>query len=382
MIVSVFSIITDPICLVNETGHRMKSPRGGGAMEDAAPNQDDSAVSDKEDGNGFDCYETSDVEIAGRMDRQQKDFGDQQDEIEEVQCEQGDPTEHELEVKDGEDVAVGEGEYPEPSVQETNKKKQRNIKGAQKKGTKKEYLEEQIEDEDVECEKDDPSQHGTEEEDGDEDFDAENEDSEPDDPETSIKRHVKRKRVQKKEKSSSEQINSRSSVKAIFGLVNKLPSQKKKLVREIEFGGILHLPNVTKANRKFSMWIFDHVDEMTSSISIDHHRDYKFDDEDMHKVMGVPAGGTKIERHCPEHKEKAVRKILAITSNERAIKTILEIVSEEYDRPMTKAEKDRFKVAFVISVVTCLIAPPLKNDYFLTYYWGALCVPEQIKDYN
>jgi hypothetical protein len=102
----------------------------------------------------------------------------------------------------------------------------------------------------------------------------------------------------------------------------------------------------------------------------------------MHKVMGVPAGGTKIERHCPEHKEKAVRKILGITSHERAIKTILEIVSEDYESPMTKAEKDRFKVAFVISVVTCLIAPPLKNDYFLTYYWGALCVPELIKDYN
>jgi hypothetical protein len=337
-------------------------------MVDAAPKKDESAVSDKEDEDAFFCYETSDVEIDGRKDGRQKDSGGEHDAVEEVQCAQED--------------SDGEPEYPEHADRGTFKKKQTSRKGVQKKGTKKEYLDDQSDGEDVQCEQDDPSELGIEEEDGDEDFEGEDEDTEPDDPETSIKRHVKRKRVQKKGKSTSDQINSRSSVKAIYGLVNKLPLQKKKLVREIEFDGILHLPNVTKANRKFSMWIFDHVDEMTSSISIDHHRDYKFDDEDMHKVMGVPAGGTKIERHCPEQKEKAVRKILGITSQERAIKTILEIVSEKYERPMTKAEKDRFKVAFVISVVTCLIAPPLKNDYFLTYYWGALCVPEQIKDYN
>jgi hypothetical protein len=38
---------------------------GRGTRENAALNQDDSAASDKEDDDAFDCFETSDVEVGG-----------------------------------------------------------------------------------------------------------------------------------------------------------------------------------------------------------------------------------------------------------------------------------------------------------------------------
>jgi hypothetical protein len=49
---------------------------------------------------------------------------------------------------------------------------------------------------------------------------------------------------------------------------------------------------------------------------------------------------------------------------------------------MTEEERRTFKVAFAICACTFILAPPQKNDYFVTDYWGALANPDLIHMHN
>ncbi|CAM0879267.1 unnamed protein product [Alopecurus aequalis] len=222
--------------------------------------------------------------------------------------------------------------------------------------------------EDAQCEQEDSSG----------DDGAEQEDDEQDAQVLDSGSSRKKKKEEGKKTPRPEHINSRCSVKAMRAIMDPFTEEKNNLVREMEFEGMLDLPRIKLSDRKFSMWLFDHVDEMASAIIIDPRRDLQFDDSDMHKVMGVPFGGARIRRNCPKYKEEAVREMLGISKSETRVNVIADILAEDYGRAMTQEERNRFKVAFAICAVTYIIAPSLKGTYFTTGYWGALYRPELI----
>jgi hypothetical protein len=184
------------------------------------------------------------------------------------------------------------------------------------------------------------------------------------------------------EKENQKQIMSRCSVKKLYKLMDEFGDEKKALVTEMGFGGILEIPYVEKSSRVFSMWILSHVDEAASAISNGNRRDVQFYAQDFGKVLGIPAGGTAIGSHPDADVVATVRKILGITDSETSILAIEEIVKKNYKKPMTKKQSDRFKVAFCICIVTYLLSPQLKGNHFWTGYWGALHTPELIPMYD
>ncbi|KAE8797737.1 hypothetical protein D1007_27209 [Hordeum vulgare] len=141
-----------------------------------------------------------------------------------------------------------------------------------------------------------------------------------------------------KRKGSQNPINSRSSIKKMKGLVDRLCEQKRCLVREMGFEGLLHLPVVTRSNRKQSMWL----------MSKDRREGIRY---------GINIGLHKIT-------------------------PIMRIVELKYRIPMTKDESRQFKVAFAICAMTFLLALPLKHNYFTTDYWNALHMPDLIQMFN
>ncbi|KAE8787563.1 hypothetical protein D1007_38500 [Hordeum vulgare] len=155
-------------------------------------------------------------------------------------------------------------------------------------------------------------------------------------------------------------INSRGSVKRFKKLNDLLSEEKRRLVEEMKLGGLMHIPKITRTNR----------------------RDTPFDDKDVDKVLGVPGEGATINKNQAPHVLSSVRQTLGISSSETRISVIEEIVKKEYGRKMTKAESDAFKVAYVVCAVTYVLAPPLKHNYFMTDYWGGLHTPGLIHMYN
>ncbi|KAF6997389.1 hypothetical protein CFC21_013609 [Triticum aestivum] len=171
-------------------------------------------------------------------------------------------------------------------------------------------------------------------------------------------------------------IGSRCSVKKMYNLIHGLDEEKRGYVREIGFGGLLLLPKLMRTNRHFLMWLLSKVDEEASSIITGYRRDIPFHDKDVETVLGIPCGGAPVqsEQHgVPENVIAAVRKTLGISESERDIGPVVAIVKKKVrGQKMTKAEISKFKIAFVICAATYLFAPTMKNDYFVTDYWGAL----------
>ncbi|KAF6986103.1 hypothetical protein CFC21_003894 [Triticum aestivum] len=181
-------------------------------------------------------------------------------------------------------------------------------------------------------------------------------------------------------------IGSRCSVKKMYNLIHGLDEEKKGYVREIGFGGLLLLPKLMRTNRHFLMWLLSKVDEEASSIITGYRRDIPFHDKDVETVLGIPCGGAPVqsEQHgVPENVIAAIRKTLGISESERDIGPVVAIVKKKVSgQKMTKAEISKFKIAFVICAATYLFAPTMKNDYFVTDYWGALTNPDIIHLHN
>lgn len=180
-------------------------------------------------------------------------------------------------------------------------------------------------------------------------------------------------------------IGSRCSVKKLHDLISSFDEEKRQYVAEMEFGGLLELPKITRTDRHFLMSILSHIDEEASSITIDHKRDMQFFDEDVKLVIGIPCGTAPVrppDHAVPEAVVTQIREMFGIGPGEHSILPIVEAVKQTYGRPMTTHEKNRFKVGLVICACTYLLAPTMKNDYFCTDYWGALATAELIHMHN
>ncbi|KAE8795991.1 hypothetical protein D1007_29026 [Hordeum vulgare] len=113
-----------------------------------------------------------------------------------------------------------------------------------------------------------------------------------------------------KRKASQNPINSRSSIKKMKGLVDRLSEQRRGLVCEMEFKGLLHLRVITRSNKQQSMWLMSNINEKASTVIIDATRDLPFDAEDVGEVLRVPSVGSPIARNGPPHVGDVVREIL------------------------------------------------------------------------
>ncbi|TVU43690.1 hypothetical protein EJB05_10178, partial [Eragrostis curvula] len=115
---------------------------------------------------------------------------------------------------------------------------------------------------------------------------------------------------------------------------------KRQFVKEIGFAGLFQLPPLTNLNRKFTVWLMRNVDEVSQCILIGEGIDVK---------------------------------------EQRSIKVIQEILDRVYPGLMSKIEEDTFKVAFVVFVMSYLLAPCAKHDYATAEHWDTLIDPDEIK---
>ncbi|KAI4972257.1 hypothetical protein ZWY2020_003182, partial [Hordeum vulgare] len=71
----------------------------------------------------------------------------------------------------------------------------------------------------------------------------------------------------------------RSSWKKVLAVISKFDNVKRKLVKEIDFGGLLDLPQINKLDRKFTVRLLCNIDpDIFPPIT----------DNDVHRILIIP----------------------------------------------------------------------------------------------
>jgi hypothetical protein len=103
-------------------------------------------------------------------------------------------------------------------------------------------------------------------------------------------------------------------------------------------------------------------------------------------VFGIPCGGKKVCRVTVNQIE-VIGKVMdgylgKVMKDHRSIKAAQEVIEREHDGIMSIDEEKAFKAAFVIYVLSTLLAPGSKYDQTSFDYWDALVDPDAIAMYD
>jgi hypothetical protein len=158
------------------------------------------------------------------------------------------------------------------------------------------------------------------------------------------------------------------------------------LILQIGFEGLLHFPSLHQVDRRFGVWLMCRVDPITSTIVLDSTTRLVFNKTDINKVFGIPCDGKRVDDQFCTNKE-TIPKILTVhlqssSKNARSIKPSLQIISQKYDAPMTMEQRNAFKVAFIIYIMSTLFNPGARFDYVSYEYWNAIEDSSNIGNYN
>ncbi|KAK3141180.1 hypothetical protein QOZ80_4BG0330500 [Eleusine coracana subsp. coracana] len=188
------------------------------------------------------------------------------------------------------------------------------------------------------------------------------------------------------EKADSWGVTSRCAVRQVFQVVSCFDSRKKQLVRSVGFGGLLEFPPLASVNRRFSVWLMSRVEVTDQSIVIEDGKRLPFLKEDIGLVFGIPSAGMNVFGRDPQRidgKKYKIPMCLGLEPKEcRSVKAVQEILEMDYGPEMSAVEESAFRVAFVVFVMSTLLALSTKHDYVMVDYWKALVDPSRIGDYD
>ncbi|XP_062180201.1 uncharacterized protein LOC133884702 [Phragmites australis] len=198
-------------------------------------------------------------------------------------------------------------------------------------------------------------------------------------------RQLKIQKSQTNQKGRSFKINCRCQPKHVVNMVTQFDEQKKELVRQTGFGGILEL-KLTKVNRQFGAWLLSKVDPQRCAIIPARNKVIPFSSKDVNLFFSVPSSGKAIEACSQEEVE--VRKAyfcgLFEISNFKTLNVsfLKEILTKQYSHQLTCDEQRAFKAAFVFYVMTKLLAPQSLANFISPRYIRAVADIDNVREYN
>ncbi|XBI16429.1 hypothetical protein VPH35_058686 [Triticum aestivum] len=178
---------------------------------------------------------------------------------------------------------------------------------------------------------------------------------------------------------------SRCTPISISSIVNDFKDEKKRLVREMKFDGILKLPEITNS-REFSHNLLSRVSTEDIAIRMGDGSLLYFTDGDVHKVLGIPFTGKELR--IPSMEEiNHIKNIICIRLNvpefKKITRTVLtDILSKKHEAPMSDDEVAAFKTAFILLVMTKFLAPQTLLDNICPRYFMALKNLDDIHNWN
>ncbi|CAN6168054.1 unnamed protein product [Urochloa humidicola] len=194
------------------------------------------------------------------------------------------------------------------------------------------------------------------------------------------------KRKVRPEKFKVRGVSSRCSFSQVYEAIQGFNERQKQLVEETGFGGLLSFPALWQVDRMFVVWLMCRVDALEHCIVIDQSRKIKFGKEDVRYVFGIPSGGRAVPVNPRPTKELMARVWCDMVgmkdSGDRRLKSLLEVVTRDYGSEMSESECISFKVAFVIYMMSTVLAPGSRYDHVYLDYVEALFDHNEISSYD
>lgn len=95
-----------------------------------------------------------------------------------------------------------------------------------------------------------------------------------------------------------------SSVRRVSNAISKMSLEKKKIISDIFFSGLLKLPQLNKVDRGFTFWLLNHLDCSGSKFVVNGRDDIKIEAADVERILGIPRGGNPVRGLGTDDPEK------------------------------------------------------------------------------
>ncbi|XP_021755390.1 uncharacterized protein LOC110720637 isoform X2 [Chenopodium quinoa] len=79
-----------------------------------------------------------------------------------------------------------------------------------------------------------------------------------------------------------------------LGICQTFDERTTKWVKEMGFGGLLHLPSDLQLPRKLNYWLLSRVDPISQKLIGSDGKEFKFSNNQVHRVLGIPNGGLPV----------------------------------------------------------------------------------------
>ncbi|TVU07980.1 hypothetical protein EJB05_41362, partial [Eragrostis curvula] len=172
----------------------------------------------------------------------------------------------------------------------------------------------------------------------------------------------------------------------VSSIIHQFDHLKKDLVKEIGFGGLLSLPQLGDVDKDFVVWLMRKVRWWSGHVEFDEDETLEIIPEFVQTVVGIPCGGIDVVGHAFKNIDQKVDFIGRVFGNQTMDTKIIEAAEETVQALLpsnaSKTSTDNFKVAFVIWVMSRLLAPNKKNKYGNSDIWGALADADQISKFD
>jgi hypothetical protein len=179
---------------------------------------------------------------------------------------------------------------------------------------------------------------------------------------------------------------SRSSARHAASVMADFCDGKKQAVREIGYGGVLHVPLINKVNLKFTLWLLSRIDVKSRSMPVGRDGRLFLCPTHMEKLLGVPSSGRQVCGLEPDNaQERSDFVRLAMGANQHCnnpLKAAQSVVTRPWKDDVSSDMVDEFKVAFVVWINGRFLAPTTKHDLGCSDFWGSLYITSEIKEFN
>ena len=172
-------------------------------------------------------------------------------------------------------------------------------------------------------------------------------------------------------------------------MVSKFGAQKRALVSQIGFGGMLKVPPIGKLENKFSLSLLEKIDIKRRPIKLNDTTFIELCAPDVHTFLFIPNGPKKLlglEDRSPDEKMDFIRLGIGSLSHDidekNSLKAAEEIVTAEYPDGMSDTQADQFKVSFVCFCMGNFLVAKYGSNHGIKDYWGSLLDPSAIASYD
>ncbi|KAL6639065.1 hypothetical protein ACP70R_022795 [Stipagrostis hirtigluma subsp. patula] len=158
----------------------------------------------------------------------------------------------------------------------------------------------------------------------------------------------------------SVKINSSFSVNRVVRVFGTFNGEKAELVKEIGFGGLMHLRKQDRFDRQFALWLLSSMDHTNGSFRMKDGSILEITDFDVHLVLGLPFGGDPVyvSSKCARRELDKIKAILMIPqSSDVCVDYLEDLLVRAYCTPMSVRDRNAFKVAAVLFADAYFLRP-------------------------